>query len=30
MTGDLFVDGVLAPRRIGSSVHGGVGLRWSF
>jgi hypothetical protein len=30
MTGDLFVNGVIAPRRIGSSVHGGAGLRWAF
>jgi len=30
MTVDLFVNGVIAPDDIGSSVHGGFGARWSF
>jgi len=30
LTLDLFVNGILAPRDIGSSVHGGVGARWDF
>jgi len=30
LTLDLFVNGELAPRDIGSSVHGGFGMRWNF
>jgi hypothetical protein len=29
-TVDLFVNGIVAPKAIGSSVHGGFGARWSF
>ena len=30
LTADLFIDSVIAPQRIGSSAHGGGGLRWTF
>jgi hypothetical protein len=30
LTLDLFINSVLAPQRIGSSAHGGAGLRWAF
>jgi len=30
LTVDLYVDAVLAPQAIGSSVHGGFGLRWVY
>jgi hypothetical protein len=30
LTLDLYVNGIFAPTTIGSSVHGGFGLRWVF
>ena len=30
LTGDLFVNGILAPHAVGASAHGGVGFRWAF
>jgi hypothetical protein len=30
LTLDLFINSVIAPQRIGSSAHGGLGFRWAF